>query len=324
MPPDGLAFHREAHAVGLLDVDRAQMAAGLRDELAVVVVVGLRHRRDAVVVDPDDLHPLDVDDRVEALDRVGVEVVVRARLDPAEGVAEMPAFLALDAEIAGRPRVDADQRHVGDAAPRAGLDEGRVALHGRLDLEELLELDHRPRLGQEFLGDHLVIGDRHQQAPDADAAGAIDVDPGLACDRVARREAAHHGLGRLVQLDHLEAKAIAQLRHLGTHEVRDQADLVPGQGLQGMQDVGLGKGAPAPPRRIGIHRDLHCHCFLPWRLCLHRFMPGRALPISRTRDPLSSNLRAKQPPRCGCRPVAAGLRDKGPGRPSLGRRPEVE
>ncbi len=263
VPADGAAFHREADALGLLDVDRPQVVAGLLDELAIVVAVRLGDRRDAIVVDPDDLHLLDVDHRVEALDRVGIEIVVGARLDPAEGMAEVQALLALDPEIAGRPRVDADQLHVRDAALGAGLDEARVALDRGLDLEELLELDHRARLGQEALREHLLVGDRDHQAPDADIAGAEHVDARLAGDRIARREAAHHGLGGLVQLDRLEAQRIAELGHRRAHDGRDLADLVPGQGLQRMQHRHRRRGAHAPLGGIDIG-NLYCHGFLPF------------------------------------------------------------
>ncbi len=123
----------EAPAFRLHDVERLQWRAEIIAELRLVVHLRHRHRNHAVVVDAQHGAGLDVDDGIQAADRMGVEIFVLAQPQPAERVREIAAFLARNAEIAGRPRIDADHAHVGDAALGAGGDEVWMRTHHSFD-----------------------------------------------------------------------------------------------------------------------------------------------------------------------------------------------
>ena len=236
VPVDPPPRHREGDAVRLGDVDRLEVVARGLVRVGRVVAVRLRHRDDAVIVDAQDLHLLDVDDCVDAFDRVGVEVVFGMRADPGEGVADMLARLLRPAIAAGRPWVDADQLQIGDAALGAGGDEVGVLLHLGLDREELLGHDHRPRRRMLGLADDLALGERYPVAENPDLAGAEDVDAGCARDLVAGGEGADRLLRRLQKLDHLEPDGAVLLAHVLANQRGGEGDLGGGERLQRVKD----------------------------------------------------------------------------------------
>ena len=98
------------------DLDRAQVVAvGAPAAVAVVAVLG-RHRQHAVVVDPDDLHAVEIDDRDEAADRARVAVVAgQIAAQPGERTPDAPVRLL---EAPDRPGVDHDRLEVVHAAQR--------------------------------------------------------------------------------------------------------------------------------------------------------------------------------------------------------------
>ena len=97
-----------------------------------------------MVLDPEHLHRLQVDDRVEAPDRVGVVVVVRCSADPEQGV-----------QASRRPRSSSRAKSPIDQAStwtssdrsipalRERGPEVRVGLHGGDARLELVERDRR-------------------------------------------------------------------------------------------------------------------------------------------------------------------------------------
>ena len=79
LPADQVALDREAGALRLHDLDRPHaLALGPGHARAVLARLG-RDRHDAVVVDADDLAPVEVDERDDPLDRLPVGTRLRAR-----------------------------------------------------------------------------------------------------------------------------------------------------------------------------------------------------------------------------------------------------
>ena len=85
-----------------------------------------------MVLDRDDLAVLDVDGDDHALDRMRVAVVGRGVTHVGDDADQTPVTLALDAEVARRPRVELEAVEVGDAPLGQRLDVARVSL-GQLD-----------------------------------------------------------------------------------------------------------------------------------------------------------------------------------------------
>ncbi len=83
---------REARALGLLDLDRPQIAAIGPPAAVAVIAVLLGDGQHAVVVDADDLHADEVDDREQPADRPRIAVV-------AGQVAAQPGQRASDAPV---------------------------------------------------------------------------------------------------------------------------------------------------------------------------------------------------------------------------------
>ena len=126
VPGEPLAFELEADALRLGYIDRFQIVPVVVTEPALVIVLLHGHGHDTVIVDADHFAGLDIDHRIQPLDRMSVEKVVVAGTHPGECVTEVASFLARDIEIARRPRVDTDMGHVIDTALLAGCDEIRI------------------------------------------------------------------------------------------------------------------------------------------------------------------------------------------------------
>ena len=204
IPADFAVLEHEAGPFRLDDVQRLQGGAEILAELRLVIEFRHRDRQHAVIIDADHLARLDIDHGVDALDRVGVEILVLIQAQPAECVGKIAAFLALYAEIPGRPRVDADLAHIGDAALGAGGDEIWMGADDILDLDELFELDHRPCVRMEALCGDEIVGQGQAQAPDARRIGQEDIGAGLARAGLAGAVGGQGSGAGLLQLDHLE------------------------------------------------------------------------------------------------------------------------
>ena len=98
------AVDLEADPVRLRDLDGLQAAARGGDAGRVVAGAG-RQRHHAEVFHPDHRHVVDIDDRVQPVDRLGVRVVARAGPVEAEGPDQAPALVLLPAEGPDAPRL---------------------------------------------------------------------------------------------------------------------------------------------------------------------------------------------------------------------------
>ena len=115
LPAHEVAVDREADAVGLGDLERAQVVAERAVVLGVVAAGSGGEGDDAVVDELEHLAAGHVDDGEEPLDRPGVAVVARVLAVEEDAADDAAALLGRDAEAAGRPRVDLDLLEVGDA-----------------------------------------------------------------------------------------------------------------------------------------------------------------------------------------------------------------
>ncbi len=150
-----------------------------------------------------------VDQRVQALDRVGVVVVQWKRAHPDETVEDTPTLFLLIAELPHGPRVDAHVVHFGQQASAAqGFLKARIGLHGLLNQQHLLNRDHRPRIGPECLGDHLIAFQVGASLPDAHHAAPVDVEPDDAGERSSLDVVAHELLWRFLDIDRLDPQIV--------------------------------------------------------------------------------------------------------------------
>jgi hypothetical protein len=155
LPADLVAFDLEARALRLVDVERLDVRALVRDQVGRVIRVLLRDRHEAVVLDPDDFAAVEVVDRDDTFDWVRIGVVAGVARRPREGARQPARAVLLEAEVAVGPAVDEDERHVREAAfgqrgdvvrvlpDRLGRFEELGAGHARLDARDLLAGDER-------------------------------------------------------------------------------------------------------------------------------------------------------------------------------------
>ena len=137
LPAHQMALDREAWAFGLHDLERLQVGAGLLldDRRAFG-----RQRNDAEVIEAQQLHVAQVDDRVEIGDRPRIGIVARGVAHPAMAVGEALALLLGNPEMPRRPGLDQHAVEIRDAALRQGFDEAGIGLG-------------RKATGREFIGD---------------------------------------------------------------------------------------------------------------------------------------------------------------------------
>ena len=115
-----------------MDLERLDVRPLVRDQRRCVVRIAFRQRDQAMVLNSDDLHRIEVHDCYDAFDGPRIGVVVLAGAHPGEGSRQPQGVILGEAKIAVRPAVDCDQRHVADAAPGECRTERRVLLD-RLD-----------------------------------------------------------------------------------------------------------------------------------------------------------------------------------------------
>ena len=205
LPAHQVALDGEARPLGLDDLERLEVGAPELLEARGVVVLGQRHGRAAVVVDAHHLEPVEVDDDVQPLDRVGVAVVVLVVLDPDEDVRDAQVLLVGAAIAACGPGVDLRLSDVFDAASPERLGKARVGLDAVLHGRELFGHDRGPRTLDPAPGRHLGFSQVDHRLEHRVGCDVEQCYEGLARHRIARPPGAHEGLGRLLQLDGLEA-----------------------------------------------------------------------------------------------------------------------
>ena len=188
-----------------------------------------------MIVDTQHLACLDVDRNVEAVNRVGVEILVGAQAQPAMGVGDHVALLAGITEIAARPAVYADAGHVGDAALATGFDKAQVGLHEALDIEQLLDLECGFRGRKMAARDDRLAGDRDDDHPNSRTVFVRDVDPGLAHQGLlAAGVVAPFRRRGLAQVEIAEQRAATEIG-ISLDDVHRQLDLIGAEWRQGLQ-----------------------------------------------------------------------------------------
>ena len=180
LPANLVALDDEARAGRLHDLQRLDVVAESGAIACRVVAVLHRDVGLAIIVDAQNLGPVEIDHGAKPLDRMGIAVVVLLAPVPAEGVREPPALLVRQAVIAGRPGVDLDVVDVGDAAfgqrrPKARIGPGHFA-----DQSDVVDQDARPHAGHMPPVDDLIRDEIDPRLEDL-AIGAVErADEGLA------------------------------------------------------------------------------------------------------------------------------------------------
>ena len=245
LPAHLVALDREARAVRLDDLQRLDVVAEDGAIAGGVVAALPRQVGRAVIVDAQHLGAVEVDHGAQALDRMGVGIVVLLGAVPAERMAEPPAGLVGQAVVAGRPGIDLDVLEIGDAALGERRAEPRIGAGDLADQRDVVDQDARPHAG-----DGPPVDDRvgHEMDPRLEdrAVGAVEgADERLAREGPTRLEAANDVLRRLAQGDGLEHHAGAEIVRRA-HRRRGPPDLVRRQRIErvvGRRDrPGFGNG----------------------------------------------------------------------------------
>ncbi len=77
LPPDTVPIHRKAWPLRLRDFKRLEIAAHLRNIFRQVVACSLGDGNDTKIVDPDNLHGIEIKDGMESCDWMGIGVLFR-------------------------------------------------------------------------------------------------------------------------------------------------------------------------------------------------------------------------------------------------------
>ena len=141
LPAQQRAVEREADPVGLADLKRRHRPQPHREQVGQVLAHHLRVGAALVVVlDLEQFHRVQVDDRVQAGEVVGVRVAELAAPEPQVAPADPPPRVALGHERrAVGPHVGQHPRQVGDAAPAERLDDGRMGANHLVALVPLVD-----------------------------------------------------------------------------------------------------------------------------------------------------------------------------------------
>ena len=151
-----------------------------------------------MVLELHDLHRLQVDDRMETPDRMGVVVVGRVALHPAGRPDEAAALQPLGRHVADRPGLDVDKIRIVDAAPLEGGTEVGVRPDGGDRLAELVQGHLRLDAGHGRPRADLAARRRHDRLGRLARLGVVDDGERLAVQNVVRRKAPNHVFWRLV------------------------------------------------------------------------------------------------------------------------------
>ena len=114
MPPHQSAADGEARAFRLADLQRLEIRSQRTDIVETVVGVPGRDRHHAVILDPNDLHVMQIEDDDHVLDRVGVAVVVVGTGADPDNATRQAASLKIGLVLVDPewPGIDPDEVHV--------------------------------------------------------------------------------------------------------------------------------------------------------------------------------------------------------------------
>src|SRR5215472_1205872 len=223
LPAHLVAVDPEAGALWLKDLDqllisprpcgKVRRVVGVGDPLGRVVAASWRERHDALVLDFDDLHTVEVEAHDEALDRPGVSVVVGITLTHERQRPYQPALVAgvLWTVVAKRPGVDHHVLEVGHPPPAHGLLPAGVVAYRLLCGDELLEHDRRLDAWTLPPGAHFARRDGYHRLESL-VLGTLPQDhERLAVNGLPGLEAQDCRLARFVERDEDEACGAGQV-----------------------------------------------------------------------------------------------------------------
>ena len=241
LPAQLVAIQRERGAIRLADLERLDVVAQLQagDELRRVLAHHRRRRGVGgmpIVLELEQLHRVEVDDRVQARERVGVWIAVGRGAMPDVGPADPPVRVLRrrDRRAVG-PYVDQHQIHIGHAALGERLDHRRVPAQHLVGLVVIGDGHRRVLAGRE-LGPRrdAVLGQRDRALEPAAVLTVPADDLGHARRRRVRGQLV---LAGLVQVDHREPPAVGR-RVLASHRRGRGADLLRRERIERMRSGG--------------------------------------------------------------------------------------
>ena len=245
-PAQRVAVQCEARALGLRDLDRPQIVA-VGAPAAVAVVAGLlRDGHRAVVVDADDLHAVQVDDREEPSDRARIAVVAREiAAQPREGTPDAAAGLL---EPPDRPGVDHHEIELVHPAQLERPPEARVGLDGHLGLGVLVRGDGGVHARHVLPGGQRVVVERDERLVRVDRRRARRARPRAAAAARLPRHAASCALSGSRSSTSMKRTASPRSRAPRTQATARSSSSAP-RGSSGCGAVVMGVDSPRAARR---------------------------------------------------------------------------
>ena len=151
----------------------------------------------------------DIDQRMQALDRMSIVVVKREHPHPNEAVEHTASLLDGMAEVADCPGIDGHElEFFQQPAPAQRFLKAHIGLNRFLDLEDFLDRDHCAGILAKDFGQECPVGEIDLAGDNAHDAAAVDVEPGHALDRRTLDIGAHEVFGWFRQIYGLHAEIL--------------------------------------------------------------------------------------------------------------------